>query len=116
HELKSYDTNVINRMVMNINRRDNWQTPTNAEWSQGTLTDLTLWQAYYRAPVSTNQDWPFGTNEFPIAREWHSPAEDVLTALGRYDSVIEELRRAGELPESRYPIEYSKEDPFTILL
>jgi len=40
----------------------------------------------------------------------------VLLALSKYDPAIEELRQASELPASRFPLEYDKEDPTGILL
>jgi hypothetical protein len=40
----------------------------------------------------------------------------VLLALNRFDSTIEELRQASELPALRFPLEYDKEDPTQILL
>lgn len=111
-----YDSNVVNRLSMRIYRKDNWAEPTNGDWTKGTFIDLQAWQAYYRAPVQTNQELPVATNEFPVARDWQSPVEDVLLALSRNDSNIEELRRASGLPDSRFPLEYDKEDPAAIFL
>src|SRR5262249_15550865 len=45
-----------------------------------------------------------------------TPAKDVLFALSKYDSTIEEVREASKLPYSRFPVEYSKDDPAMILL
>jgi hypothetical protein len=51
------------------------------------------------------------TNEFPIATQPQSPAADVLLALSKYDSAIEELRPASRLPYARFPLEYSANNP-----
>ncbi len=37
-------------------------------------------------------------------------------ALSKYDSTIDELRRAAALPSSRFPLNYDNEEPFSILL
>jgi hypothetical protein len=79
------------------------------------LTDLKAWQQYYRNPSKTNS-WKYKPGEFPVAAQPQTPAADVLLALSRYDSVIEELRQAGRLPYSRFPLEYDKDDPAAILL
>jgi len=56
------------------------------------------------------------TNLFPLPAQPQSPAEDVLVALSKYDSVIEELREASRLPGSRFPLNYDSESPSAILL
>ena len=38
------------------------------------------------------------TDEFPIAPEPQTPAKDVLFALSKYDSAVEELRQASQRP------------------
>ena len=73
------------------------------------MSDLKVWQQYYRALAAK-------TNDFPVALQPQSPAADVLLALSKYDSAIEEVRQASQLPYSRFPIEYDKEDPWAILL
>jgi hypothetical protein len=102
-------------------------------WQTGKLTDLKAWQAYYHTMFVTNrfaQGMPsmpgaaqlserkivetneseevtaLATNEFPVASQPQSPAADVLLALSKYDSVIEELRQASRLPLSRFPLNY----------
>jgi hypothetical protein len=54
------------------------------------------------------------TNEFPIAAQPQSPAADVLLALSKYDSTIEELRQASRLPHSRFPLNYDEQMPWEI--
>lgn len=114
HKLKTPVTNHLNRLAMALWRYDNTTTPKNGDWASGTLTDLRLWQAYYRAP-QTNM-WRFGTNDFPTAANPGSPAEDVLFALSRRDSDIEELRSAAALPYSRFPLAYDQVDPMEVWL
>jgi hypothetical protein len=110
-------TNFTDRLDLNLRRENGWNdSPTNGDWASGTITDLKSWQAYFRAPVQTNRNTRITTNEFPIAPQPQSPAEDVLLALGKYNLAIEELRQASQLPYSRFPLDYDCESPPTILL
>jgi hypothetical protein len=110
-------TNFTDRLALNIVHNGDWgNAPTNGNWANGTVTDLKVWQAYYRDPAQKNRNSAMATNEFSIASQSQSPAEDVLLALSKYDSVIEEVRQASQLPYSRFPIEYDKENPAMILL
>ncbi len=85
--------------------------PTNGigSWTQGMTSDLKVWQNYYRALAAK-------TNLFPVPPQPQSPAADVLLALSKYDSAIEELRLAGRRPESRFPLNYDADPPTLILL
>jgi hypothetical protein len=111
HELKPRNTNVVDRLQMTISHNYGYDSPTNGigNWQKSTMSDLKVWQQYYRAESAK-------TNEFPVASEPQSPAADVLLALSKYDSTIEELRQASTLPYSRFPIEYDKDNPAAILL
>jgi hypothetical protein len=118
-------TNFIDRLAMNIYReRDNGNTNMNfGSWQNPRLPDLQPWQDYYRNPkadpnIRPNpaKRNPVVTNEFPIAPQPQTPAADVLLALSKYDSPIEELRAASRLPESRFPLKYDNESPAAILL
>ena len=113
HQIQPPNTNVVNRLKMSIycDSDDSKNWPTNGNWQKSALTDLKGWQQYYR-----NAPSPAKTNEFPIALQPQSPAADVLLALGKYDSAIEELRQASKLPYSRFPVNYSNENPAAILL
>lgn len=116
HELQPHLTNFVNRLAMTVYRKDNRKTPTNGNWAQATMTDLGPWQEYFRAAVRTNLELPIATNEFPVAPQEQSPAQDVLLALSRYNSAIDELRTAAKLHYSRFPLEYDKDDPADIYL
>jgi hypothetical protein len=70
---------------------------------------LKAWQDYYRMLAAK-------TSLFPVAPQPQTPAQDVLLALSKYDSTIEELRTAGERPYSRFPLDYNREDVWGILL
>jgi hypothetical protein len=115
-EIIPHNTNVINRMVFEIYRDDDPnKITTNGNWAKATLTDLEWWQSYYRGPT-TNKAGDITTNEFPIAPQPQTPAEDVLLALSKYDSTLEELRQASRMPYSRFPLEYHKDDPAMVYL
>jgi hypothetical protein len=83
--------------------------PTNGfgNWSTARLYDLKVWQDYYRKLAAK-------TNFFPVARQPQTPAKDVLLALSRYDSTLEELDNASRLRYSRFPLDYSTENPAKI--
>lgn len=113
--------------------RKSW--PTNdflGNWQLGKRVDLKVFQAYYRAPVNSsqagelqaNQVWrgllirrayrpaqpakiqnPAPTNEFPVAPQAQSPPADVLLALSKYDSALEELRQASQRPFFIFPFQ-----------
>jgi tetratricopeptide (TPR) repeat protein len=117
--LESKNTNVVNRLEMNFysSQRAVPADITN-NWQKGTAINLNAWQEYFRAPVDTNfLNWPpAATNEFTVTPEPQSPAADVLLALSKYDSAIEELRQASRLPYSRFPLNYDAPLPGEILL
>ena len=88
-------------------------------------TDLQAWQEYYRNPttnhgvvemfmtngvmiVQTNDLQPHAIGEFPVASQPQTPAEDVLLALSKYDSAIEELRQASKRPYANVPLKYAE--------
>jgi len=112
HEIRPRNSNVVNRLEMNVSSdREFLDSPTNGtgDWRLAKISHLDAWQKYYRALAAK-------TNEFPVSAQPQSPAADVLLALSRYDSTIEELRQAARLPVSRFPLEYDKDDPAAILL
>ena len=110
HELKPRNTNLVNQLVLDYHG-GNHQAITNAvgDWRLAIPTDLTGYQQFYRTLAAK-------TNLFPVPLAPQSPAADVLLALSPFDPTIKELRRASQLPYSRFPLEYSKADPATILL
>lgn len=129
HRLKPENTNMVNRLEMEI-YRDGVSASTNMPlglWPQSRFTDLKAWQDHYRTMSLTNEVMveaaagemfakryevrSLATNEFPMAAQPQSPAADVLLALSKYDSVIEELRRASPLQYARFPLEYSANNP-----
>jgi tetratricopeptide (TPR) repeat protein len=109
HEIVPRNTNVVNRLKMAVAHNDDTVKDGVGNWQKSTMSDLKVWQQYYRAQAAK-------TNDFPVASQPQSPAADVLLALSKYDSAIEEVRQAGKLPYSRFPVEYDKEDPWAILL
>jgi hypothetical protein len=104
-------SNLVNRLEMPIELegRDLSFTNKSAGWQNAEPFDLRLWQEYYRKLATI-------TNVFPVGSQAQTPAEDVLLALSRYDSNIEELRLASRRPYSRFPVGYTDENPITILL
>jgi hypothetical protein len=137
--ITSFRTNVVDELRMNVNHIHPLTVsqiqPTNGDWELGKMCDLASWQMYYRTAVtneiyiSTNTPWgkasfwipsPIGgsmlTNDFALPPKPQSPATDVLLALSKYDSTIEELRKASSLPYSRFPLNYDTDKPYAVLL
>jgi tetratricopeptide (TPR) repeat protein len=109
HRVSPPDTNVVNRLQLPLDARDGGPTNGIGNWQKALTSDLEPWQRYYRNLSLT-------TNLFPVAPQPQSPAADVLLALSKYDSAIEELRQAAARPASRFPLNYDSEEPFAILL
>jgi len=132
HRISPPKTSVVNRLRMKIYRDSDWEKqPTNGYWAKGTFTDLKDWQVYFRFPTTNKTTYFVNglrngpgmmtnevtvTNEFPVPATPQFPAADVLFALGKFDSNIEELRLASHLPYSRFPIDYNSTNPFASLL
>lgn len=88
------------------------------------IADLQAWQNYYRNPtnihavnelvltngvlVAQTNYLNHATDEFSIASQPQTPAKDVLLALSKYDSAVEELRLASQRPYSNIPLDYQK--------
>jgi hypothetical protein len=104
------DNNFVDRLKMSVAYNSDWPvTHGNGDWQTAKKSDLKVWQNYYRALVAKK-------NEFPVSSQPQTPAQDVLLALSKYDSTIEELREASQLSYSRFPLNYESEDPAAILL
>jgi len=103
------------QMTQHVDRVDfdlgdsNWDTNAIGYWAKGTMSRLDLWQQRYR-------ELAMKTNQFAVPPQPQSPAADVLLALGKYDTTVEEVRQAAKLPECRFPLDYDNEDPAAILL
>jgi len=106
---KQRDPHFEIRMHMPVAHNDNPPPDSAGDRTKGTFTKLDHWQSYYREQAAK-------TNEFPVHPIAQSPAEDVLYALSKYDSRVEELRAAVMLPASRFPVDYDNESPWAILL
>jgi hypothetical protein len=118
HEVRPRNTNIIDRLSMITWRDNHWanipkENRESPDWQAARTTDLKVWQEYFRSPAPANSK---ETNSFPVAPQPQSPADDVLLALSKYDSAIEEIREASKLPYSRFPLTYGNGDPAEILL
>jgi hypothetical protein len=111
HQIQPPNANVVDRLQMTTIDYNYNNDPTNGtgSWQKSTASDLKVWQQYYR-------ELALKTNEFPAAPQPQTPAADVLLALSKYDSAIEELRQASKLPYSRFPLNYDADHPFDTLL
>ena len=109
HQIQPPNDNVVDRLKMVVVHNDDTVKDDTGNWQKSTVSDLKGWQQYYREQAAK-------TNDFPVASEPQAPAADILLALSKYDSAIEEVRQASQLPYSRFPIEYDKENPAMILL
>jgi hypothetical protein len=101
---------LVDRLDMKlVADESDWPTNGGGNWEKATLTDLQPWQNYYRTLAAR-------TNLFPVAPQPQTPAQDVLLALSKYDSAIEELRQASQRPYARFPLDYQREDVWAVLL
>ena len=107
-------TNMLNgKVVMNPYHSDgspNWQAGNGLTGYLGGegrayIMNLKAFQDSYRNPVKASL-----AKEFPVAPQPQTPAKDVLFALSKYDSAIEELRQASRRPYTNVPLNY--EDGF----
>ena len=103
------NTGVVDLVQMPLAVADGGPTRSIGNWQKAIGSDLEPWQQYYRNLSLTN-------NLFPVSPQPQSPAADVLLALSRYETTIEDLRRATALSGSRFPLNYNREQPFAILL
>src|SRR5882724_13065926 len=107
---ESVRTNLVDRLNFNDTGDSDWKNqPTYGLWIKATKTDLTAWQNYYRTLATK-------TNLFPIASQPQTRAQDVLLALSKYDSAIEELSEAAKLPYEHFPVYGNADHPFDMIL
>jgi hypothetical protein len=66
------------------------------------MTDLQTWQSYYRHQTNTDM-----AKRFPISPQMQTPAADILFALSKFDSAVEELRQASQRPYADVPLNYA---------
>jgi tetratricopeptide (TPR) repeat protein len=101
-------TNLLNGKIHLSPERSDGGPPQIAagNWQTSSLTDLKVWQTYYRNPTNTTV-----AKEFPIAPGQQTPAADLLFALGKYDFVVEELRVASQRPYANILMDYN--DPLS---
>ena len=109
HQISPQNTNVVNRLQMPSDSGDGGPTNGIGSWQKAISSNLEPWQRYYR-------QLSLHTNLFAVPPQPQTPAADVLLALSKYDSTIEELRGAAALPASRFPLNYDSEGTFAILL
>jgi hypothetical protein len=103
------DTNVVVELQMPLDVDNGGPTKAVGDWQKAIHSNLEAWQQYYR-------DLAPDTNLFPVGAQPQSAGADVLLALSKYDSKIEDLRKAAARPGSRFPVYYQREQPFAILL
>ena len=102
-------TNFIRPLEMPVELSRISFTNLSGTWQKAEKSDLKVWQEYFRKLAGV-------TNFFSVTPQPQKPAEDVLLALSKYDSTIEELRAASRLPYSRFPLGYNDDNPAGILL
>ena len=109
-------TNLADRLLLQIWHQSSQQgQPESGDWHKAERVDLKAWQEYFRATTNGLTRNTF-TNEFPVAPQPQSPAQDVLLALSKHDAAITDLRQASRLPDSRFPLGYDNENPASIWL
>jgi len=102
-----HDTNGLARLDKLSTRQ---QSGTNelvlGDLQENTFANLAACAAFYR-----------GNTNYPQAQSTAGPAEVILTALGKFDSELKELQEAAaKRPDCRFPIQYTYEPSWQILL
>jgi len=90
----------VSSAVQNIRGRN---APQPGNWQTATFVELEQWQAFF-----------VGHTNFSLATNSGSPAQDVLTALRKFDAELDELTVASARPYSVFPVHY--EENFNALL
>jgi len=102
------DTNGLARLRA-LHADAQMDQPTNrlvlGSFERGTFADLAAWREFYR-----------GNTNYPPLATSGTAAETILTALGKFDPELKELREAAARPHSRFPIEYDYQPAWGILL
>jgi len=75
----------------------------------GRMTDLEVTLSMLRSDTNSSVWVPGASNRVQAATA-------VLSALGQYNAVVEEIRGASKRPHCRFNVEYDKDDPISILL
>ena len=96
HQLSPQNTKVVNRLQMPLDAGDGGPTNGVGNWQKAIRSNLGPWQRYYR-------QLSLRTNLFPVPPQPQTPAADVLLALSKYDSTIEELRAGGGIARLAVP-------------
>ena len=107
HPLKPENTNVVNRLDLNLYRSQNFLINSNVQllgWQTGKRTDLKAWQAYYCTMFVTNR-YPAGMRmPPPFLGEPPSPSATNFVNLEDTNEVIEvEALATNEFPVAAQP-------------
>ena len=108
--LRRLDTNAlahVQAIVYDLQLRGrNQDISVGGNLDKGTFLDLEQARAFYS-----------GNTNYPQPATPGTAAADILVALGKFDADFEQLQEAARTrPLSRFPIEYTYEHPFGILL
>ena len=77
---------------------------TLGNWPVARMSDLRPFQSFYRNLEETNP-----SADIAITPKPQTPAQDVLLALSKYDSLIERLRQDSQMTYSRFPLDYNSD-------
>jgi hypothetical protein len=102
------DTNAVNR-IMNF-ANDLGYPDSSAVWAKSQPTDLQAWAAGIQKKLN-GKEAPVTA---PATRA--EAAREILSALQKYQPVLDEIQAASRRPYSRFNISYADEFPATILL
>ena len=111
------DTNADSKWTNFSLEIGNEHIPELGAWSSGLPVNLTEWQIYFRGtnfppgtvPRSLVKKFAQSpTIHWPMSALPQAPAADVLLALTRFDSNIEQVRAGSSRPYSVFPIHYDE--------
>lgn len=100
------NTNAVNHLDFGLANDCFDKAAKNPRWVMGAATDIKEKLAVFATK----------TNLFDPPKATLSDAQNLLRALNKYAGTVEELRLAGQRPQSRFPLNYNTDCPAAILL
>jgi hypothetical protein len=109
------DPDAQTKPILDYGGPNGGEMPRAGDLLTATGIDLADWQDFYRGSNNLfTADGKTFTNYFPVSASPQTPAKDILLALTKSGSVLQQLREAARRPHARFWLNY--EDGFSMLL
>ena len=100
------DTNAINHLDFGLANNSLEQATKGSDWMAGSRADMKA-----KLELFTREAIVHETNLFDPSIPTLSDAKNLLRVLDKYSATIQELRIAGQRPQSRFPLNYNTDCP-----